>query len=100
MMWGYGWSGMGFLWMILAGVFWLAVLGALIWALVRWSGARGQRPATTPTQNNGQSALEILRQRFARGEIDATTFEQMREHHEGSAGVSDEPRTPTAPTAL
>jgi len=32
----------------------------------------------------GPSALEILRQRYARGEIDAATFEQMRERLESS----------------
>ncbi len=31
-----------------------------------------------------QSAMEVLRQRYARGEIDATTFDQMRERIEGS----------------
>jgi uncharacterized membrane protein len=34
----------------------------------------------------GPSALEILRQRYARGEIDAVTFEQMRERLASSAG--------------
>jgi putative membrane protein len=31
-------------------------------------------------------ALEILRQRYANGEIDGTTFDQMRERLEGSSG--------------
>lgn len=35
-------------------------------------------PQSQPT------ALEILRQRYARGEIDATTFEQMRERLEAT----------------
>jgi putative membrane protein len=33
---------------------------------------------------SGPSAMEILRQRFARGEIDTATFEQMRERLEAS----------------
>jgi putative membrane protein len=75
MMWGYPWSGAMMLWMSLWGILWLVVLGAAVWALVRW--ASGRTPASGP--QSGPAALEILRQRYARGEIDATTFEQMRE---------------------
>jgi hypothetical protein len=57
------------LWMIVGGLFWLAALGLLIWALVRWLGSRPQTPPPGP------SALEILRQRYARGEIGTATFE-------------------------
>jgi putative membrane protein len=39
-------------------------------------------PGTLFTQ---PSALEILRQRYARGEIDATTYQQMRERLEASS---------------
>jgi len=38
----------------------------------------------------GLSALEILRQRYARGEIDAVTFEQMRERLENTSGLRDQ----------
>ena len=44
-------------------------------------------PGTPPTQ---ASAMEILRQRYARGEIDATTYEQMRERLESSNGASQQ----------
>ena len=90
MMWGYGWGGMS-LWMIIVSLFWLAVLGVLIWSLVRWLGSRGQA-LSTPTQppvGSGPTALDILQQRYARGEIDTTTFEQMRERLEtGITSVS------------
>lgn len=79
MMWGYGWE-WGWpmvLWMSLVGLFWLAVLGLLAWALIRWLG--GRAPGNNILPGQGPSALEILRQRYARGEIDATTYEQMRE---------------------
>jgi len=34
--------------------------------------------------------MEILRQRYARGEIDATTFDQMRERLESSGGPTQQ----------
>ena len=80
MMWGYdlGWGGM--LWMGLGSLFWLVLLGFAIWLLVRWltrnNPATPSNPDTPPTP---PSALEILRQRYARGEIDTPTFETMRE---------------------
>jgi putative membrane protein len=73
------------LWMIVGGLFWLAALGLLIWALVRWLGSRSQTPPPGP------SALEILRQRYARGEIDTATFEQLRERLEEDRTGSREP---------
>lgn len=46
---------------------------------------RGQTPFYTPgTPPVQPSALEILRQRYAH-EIDATTYEQMRERLEASS---------------
>jgi len=89
MMWyGYGWGGM--LLMLLSMFLWFAVLGLLVWALMRWLAVRtpgGGFPTTGPT------ALEILRQRYARGEIDAATFEQMRERLEGSGARTGESLT-------
>jgi putative membrane protein len=81
MMWWYGpgWGGM--LWMGLGSLFWLVLLGLAIWLLVRWltrstASTMSQVPPAPP---NSPSALEILRQRYARGEIDTPTFEAMRE---------------------
>lgn len=87
MMWGYGWGGMS-LWMLFGSLLWLAALGVLIWALVRWLGHRAEAN-TTPPVGSGPTALDILQQRYARGEIDATTFTQMWERlEEGGALVS------------
>lgn len=77
MMWGYGWAWAPMLWMGLGLLLWLAALGLIIWAVARMLGNR--RTFTGPSSAPGPSALEILRQRYARGEIDATTFEQMHE---------------------
>jgi putative membrane protein len=72
--------------------FWFILLVLLIMALVRGFGYRRWHAPVYPyrfgfpqTQQYGQpSALDILRQRYARGEIDATTFEQMRERLEAT----------------
>jgi putative membrane protein len=87
MMWGYGttytWGGM--LLMLLGMLFWFALLGALIWALVRWvtrSGVSSGAPSSP-------SALEILQQRYARGEIDDATFVRMRQQLLGGASASE-----------
>jgi putative membrane protein len=76
MLWyGSGWGGV--LFMLFSMIFWAAVLGVLAWGVVRW--------LTTPARSaSGPSAMEILRQRFARGEIDAATFEQMRDRLEAA----------------
>lgn len=65
MMWGYG--GLGFLWMAL---FWAGVILLVVWAVRR------------PDDRNGDSrrrALEILEERYARGEVDAEEFTARRQ---------------------
>ena len=75
--WGWGHMVVGGLMMLL---FWAAVI-ALIVLIVRWlSGApRGQRAPS-------RSALEILEERFARGEIEREEFEEKRRLLAGQAG--------------
>ena len=67
-------------WMSIWGIIWLVLVGLAIWALVRWVDRRTSAPGPT----SDLSAMEVLRQRYARGEIGATTFEQMRERLEAS----------------
>ena len=75
MMWGWGWYGMIFgpLFMIL----WLAVVIAVVVLIVRWLAApwHGMPPSQTPP---GRTALDILKERFARGEIDNEEYEERR----------------------
>jgi len=87
MYWGFWGFGPG-LWGDLGGPLWIVIRALLIWGLICWfaSGNR-RRPSYYPDQPLGApSALEILRQRYARGDIDADTFEQMRERLEHTDG--------------
>ena len=83
-MWGYGYSGPGMAaWMIISSLIWLAILGVAVWAFVRWVNAHTQATPpptshTSTTEVASPSAHEILRQRYARGEIDEPTFERMQ----------------------
>ena len=72
MMWGGGWYGMMFgpLFMLLT----LAVLVAAVVLLVRWAGGPWQQLPPPPSR----TPLDILKERFARGEIDKDEFEQRR----------------------
>lgn len=64
-------DGMG--WWMLLGSFWFVFFWAVvIWVMVRVS-ERGNR-----NQEAEESAIEILRRRYARGEIDKEQFDQMR----------------------
>lgn len=71
MMGGWGW-GFG----ILGMLFWLALLVlvvVLIWRLLDGGGRNGTRH-----EGAGETPLEILEKRYARGEIDRDEFERMK----------------------
>jgi putative membrane protein len=90
-MWGYyDASGMGW-WVILSSLFWLALAAVVVWAVVRWLSSNTSRsPAPrTPYEPPQMSALDILKARYARGEIDADTYQAMR------AQLEETPPTPT-----
>ena len=69
-MWGngYGWSMMGGGAMF---VFWILVIVVIVLA-VRWVTDRENR------SRNGSSAIDILKERLARGEIEPTEYEERR----------------------
>lgn len=69
---GYG-SGMGhgFGWLLMI-LFWILVIIGIFYLVRRLSGGSGGR-------QEGDNALSILRERYARGDISKEEFEQMRE---------------------
>lgn len=66
MMWGYG--GMG---MIFMALFWFGVVALVVWG-IRSTGD------TRVRQDSSTRAIEILEQRYARGDIDTDEFQLRR----------------------
>jgi putative membrane protein len=73
MMGWYG-GGMGPLGFLAMGVFWLILLGLIVWLVVRL--VPGSSAGTTHA--GGESPLEILDRRLARGELDLETWQAQR----------------------
>lgn len=63
--WHDGWWHMGGMWF-----FWIVVIVVLIF-LIRWLAVSPQR-----TEAPRESAIDILKQRYARGEIDKEEYER------------------------
>jgi putative membrane protein len=75
-------GGMGPMLLGLLGMtLWILLLAVLIWALITWLNRRRNipQPRQESLQSSALSARQILEQRYARGEIDQATFQQMRE---------------------
>jgi putative membrane protein len=75
---GMGWMGpLGWIVMIL---FWLLVVGGVVW-LVSYLVRRGTRPAGTSEMTGpaSETPLDIAKRRYASGEIDAEEFEHIKE---------------------
>ena len=73
------WFGMGLMWLWPIG---LVVIGVIIYYAVTSSSHRGscsQHSHNHQPQYSGSGALEILKQRYAKGEITREQFLQMKE---------------------
>lgn len=70
--WFWGW---GILWMVMMTASWLLILLALV-LTVRWLWQAGS--GTKSVQPPEDSALEILKKRYARGEIGKEEFEAKK----------------------
>lgn len=96
----HGWAGLVF--MGLGLLFWVLVITLVVWLVTRFVGRRSRGAAMVaagPAYGGyvQPSAMETLRQRYARGEIDATTFDQMSERLRASEGQAWRGEPPTAP---
>jgi len=67
-MWGHGWYG----W-----IFWVVIIGLIIWAIIAITN-RGARE--DHTLSSGESALDILKKRYAEGEISKEEFEEKKKN--------------------
>ena len=72
MMWWGNWGGMGW-WWLLGAIFWIGVIVLIIWG-VRELTRRGS------SSSSGSSALDIARERYARGEISREEFETIKKN--------------------
>lgn len=59
-------------------ILFLAVLIAAVVVLVRWLGGPWPGAVTSHHSLPGRTPLDILKERFARGEIDKDEFEERR----------------------
>ena len=70
---GYGMMGPGMMGgygtMFLMPILWIVVIGLIVWAVVAATSKKGE------SGQSGDSALEILKRRYARGEINKEEFE-------------------------
>lgn len=67
---GYMFFGGGFMW-----IFWILLFVAVIWAMKAISG--GSKEKSGKLQNN-DTPLDILKKRYAQGEIDKEEYEEKK----------------------
>jgi putative membrane protein len=78
MMYGYWFGQYGWIGMLISMVFWILVVGGLVW-LVVWAVRRSGAGSYNGVPMTGQSPKEIAQQRYARGEINREQYQQLLE---------------------
>ena len=71
---GWGWGlmgGLGWLWMVVPLLFWVGVVFLVVWGAARLFPGRQESVQDTP--------LEILKRRYAAGEITAAEYQQAKQ---------------------
>jgi len=82
MMMGLGFGGLGLIFML---VFWVAIIGVAVWFVAQLfprATAAGRTMAPPPVERYTpptESPLDILKKRYARGEITKAEYEEMRQ---------------------
>jgi putative membrane protein len=66
---GTGWWIFGAVWMT---AFWITAIALIVWAVTRATDGRG-------SSGSDESPIDIVRRRYARGEITREEFEQLRQ---------------------
>lgn len=56
-------------------VFWVLILAAIVWGVVYFARSAGQSRQDTP---RGESPLDVLKRRYATGEINKEQLEEMK----------------------
>ena len=81
-MWNWG-NGYSWEWMIFGGVmmllFWGGLFALIVWALRTFSGSRQSGDSAGSSTSRHNTALDILKERYARGEITKAEYEEMRD---------------------
>jgi putative membrane protein len=80
MMWG--WDGMAWGGWIFMTVFWVLVIGLIVWAVAAVFPRSRAHDA-----DRGETPEDILDRRFASGELDAESYREMREELRGRSGA-------------
>jgi len=80
----YGWNGGGWGWgawlfmAVMMVIFWGAVITGIVMA-VRYYGRNRQNPTPAAAGGDSDTAMRVLDERFARGEIDAEEYTKRRD---------------------